>query len=67
VEIKGPKGAAYIGRGEGHDWVLEFYPKASRKHPRKIVKRTFKNNGARAAAIVVAKQLTGAFDQEKKR
>jgi hypothetical protein len=59
-EFKGPNGTAYVYQGKGHDWQLDFYPKYSRKHPRKEVRRTF-GKSAKQAAIIVAKQMVGIF------
>jgi len=60
-EYKGSNGSAYVYQGKGHDWQLDFYPKYSRKHPRKEVRRTFKGPTAKSAAIIVAKQMCGIF------
>jgi hypothetical protein len=62
-EFKGSNGSAYVYKGDGHDWTLEFWPKYSRKHPRKTVRRTFKGPTAKSAAIIVAKQMVGIFKQ----
>jgi hypothetical protein len=60
VTIKGPLGSAMVYQGQGHDWILEFYPRDTRKHRRKTTRRVF-NNSAKQAAVIVAKQLTGVF------
>lgn len=58
--FKGPLGEACVYQGEGHDWILEFWPKDTRKHRRKPTRRTFKDS-AKQAAIIVAKQLAGIY------
>jgi hypothetical protein len=60
TRLQGPNGVAYVYQGEGHDWVLEFWPRSTRKHPRKMTKRVFKNS-AKQAAVIVGKQMTGLF------
>jgi hypothetical protein len=59
-EFKGPRGSAYVYQGNGHDWIMEFWPTWTRKHPRKMVRRTF-SNSAKQAAIIVAKQMAGVL------
>jgi hypothetical protein len=65
MHIKGPMGNAYVYQGEGHDWVMEFWPNWTRKHPRKPSKQVFPNS-AKQAAITRAKQVTGFYDAAKK-
>jgi hypothetical protein len=64
VTVKGPKGEASVYQGDGHDWMVDFYPKwYNRRPPPKVTRRTFKGPGAKGAAVIVAKQLTGVFDK----
>jgi hypothetical protein len=65
VQFKGPMGSAYVYQGEGHDWVMEFWPNYTRKHPRKMQRQTFKDS-QKQAAITRAKQVTGWFEAQKK-
>ena len=60
MTIKGPLGSAMVYQGQEHDWILEFYPRDTRKHRRKPTRRVFKDS-AKQAAVIVAKQLTGVF------
>ncbi len=62
MEIKGPKGAAYVYQGAGHDWIVDFYAKGTRKRDGRHVLRTISNSN-KTAAIIIAKQLAGAFDK----
>lgn len=58
--IRGPLGEALVYQGRGHDWVLEFWPRDTRRHRRKPTRRVFENSNKKAA-VIVAKQLTGMF------
>lgn len=60
MQFKGPKGVAYVYKGEAHDWTVEFWASGTHKHPGRHVKRTV-SRSYKTLAITLAKQLTGLF------